>query len=388
MCHWRYEIHLSDDFDGEIAAFPFAGGVRPVEEAREGVLKRVRRQVAGYVNAHPEAREDIHIVEMSCNGPQRTIYPYRQGAQGGELRLEIGGWEFLPGEEEKLPLADLPTAPAPAAPGPASRPSGLAAREEVDSRLLLGLAPLREKPDELTPVTAMDLDRESPAQELEQFVKPERDGFERVRDHFDSFLPYPKETEEALGRLKVWARIASQDIEGDGRANDEQVEVRASTLYSLRHALRELEAAEGQLLVGRDDSWAPYATTAVSTFAAAKAEVEQLELQGYAPAVYAIERGRAGERLYPVVEAPYTVWSMGTANLLGEFESADAAIACAKEDPDDLVAFLEESGQVTVIYDPSGLVSMSVSERRERLAALGRWPLAEGIPPAAAEDER
>lgn len=382
MCHWRFEVHLSDDWDDEVAAFPFAGGRRPVEEARALVLGRVRRQVAGYVNAHPDARQDIRIVEMSCNGPQRTIYPYRQGSQGGELRIDIGGWEFLPGTEEKLPLADLPAAPDAVASGPASRPSGLSEREatgEPDPRLFQGLAPLTGDAD-IKPVRVTALGRE-PEDKKDliradaEFIKPERDGWESVRDHFDSFLHYPREQAETLERLRTWARIASQGIEGGGRANDEQVEVRSSTLYSLRHALRELEATEGKLLVGRDDAWAPYATQVVAMLAEAKVEVEQLEMQGYQPAVYTIERGQAGTRLYPVSDTPYTVWSMGTANLIAEFETADEAIACAKDDPDDLVAFLEENGQATVVYDPNGLVPMSVADRRERLRGLGRWPV-------------
>lgn len=394
MCQWRYEVHLTDDWD-EIASFPFHGGVRPVKEAQEAVLKRVRRQVAGYANAHPEVREDIRIVEMSCNGPQRTIYPYRQGAQGGELRVDIGGWEFLPGTEEQLPLEELPAVPETVAPGPASRPSPLAAgvseleeavvvlrdgkriatfADSQEAKAAIAAWPREERQGVVAHLVDLHgemLERVWPYQE---FLKPARDGWERVRDYFDSFLHYPRELEEALERLKTWARIASQDIEGGGRANDEQVVIRASTLYSLRHALRELESAEGKLLVGRDDSWSPYSTKSVANLEEAQAEVLRLEGAGHAPAVYTIERGQDGERLYPVADCPYTVWSMGTANLIGEFETADEAIACAKEDPDDLVAFLVEDGGATVVYDPNGLVTMSVVERRERLKTLGRWP--------------
>lgn len=418
MCQWRYEVHLTDDWDEELASFPFAGGVRPAEEARDAVLKRVRRQVAGYVNAHPQAREDIRIVEMSCNGPQRTIYPYRQGAYGVELRLDIGGWEFLPGEEEQLPLADLPEAPGVTAPGPASRPSSLAASDSRESYekeaedAEEAVVVLRDgkrigtfkdsqgakaaiaawPPEERRGVVAHLVDLHGETLErvwpLEKFLRPEGDGFAKVRDYFDSFLHYPRELAEALERLKTWARITSQDIEGGGRANDELVELRASTLYSLRHSLRELESAEGKLLVGRDDSWAPYPTKAVSTFTEAQAEVARLEEEGHQPAVYTIEGGQAGKRLYPVSPTPYAVWSMGTANLIGEFATADEAIACAKEDPDDLVAFLEEDGRATAVYDPNGLVALSTSERRERLRGLGRWPAPAPGSPSGAEEGR
>jgi hypothetical protein len=187
--------------------------------------------------------------------------------------------------------------------------------------------------------------------------KAAADPLAAVDAHFDSFEPQPELLAEARDRLERWVGITCLEIRGGGRANDEQVELRASILYTLEQALRGLQATEGKLLVSAGHDW----ESEVKEVCASRVEVEQA-LAAHEGAVrlgvWTINRfGGSDEKLWPADRLPYSVWSRSTASLLGEFVSADEAIARAKENPDDLTVYLDEGdAKATLIYDPRGLV--------------------------------
>jgi hypothetical protein len=415
MCGWHFAIHVGDGYDDRVARFDFQGGVRPDVSDRARVLEKVRRQVAGYVNTHPDARAELRIVEMSCNGPQREIQPY---TTAGERRFEIGGWEGLPGTEVddfELALAPrrsppptlIPALPTETQEVPAGDESDLAVvalkaghqvgifQTATQARFAIARWPEEWQEDLyaylvddhgelLGRVWPLDADTEDTywrdrlvaddhAQGLNEFKTPTRDEWDGVRAALVRGGDLSR-LDKAVIDLKTWARICAQEVSGGGRANDEQVDVRASCLYSLAHALRRLEAAEGRVLVQSGEPYYYQTADALDSLADVQAAVTRLEEAGKQPRVYTLDPdGSTGARLWPPAETPYKVWSMATANLVAELDSADAAIALVKEDSDDLVAFLEEDDSVTVVYDPNALTRMSAGERRARLVELGRW---------------
>lgn len=191
MCHWHYEVHAGEGLDNIIGSFPFAGGVYPDIQDRERVLEYVRRMTAGYVNIHPEGREGIRIVEMSCNGPQYEIRPY---APGGEQRVSVGRQPWPKEDEDEL-FIDY---------GP--------------------------RPGELP-------------------VPPEWDA---VREYFAT--PIDQERKEKA-REKLRSCVEDLVGASAGRDFNAQVVVPVPHLYGLLDAFRDFELASGKLFVASLDEW-------------------------------------------------------------------------------------------------------------------------------------